>query len=307
MSSLGFSSLLLGLRLGFSSLLLGLRLRFCGLLLGLRLGFSSLLLGLRLRFSSLLLGLRLRYSSLLLGLRLGFSSLLLGLGLRFSSLLLGLFLGVLSSLRLSLGLGLRFGGFCFGLRLGFCSLCLSLFLGGLGFGFCLGLRFSGFCLGLGLGFLGLALGFSGFRLSLGLGFLGLGLLREHQGFHLRLLIVLVVVSTSRRDLLLKGEDLDRPPHVHGVAAKAEHRLEVAALDGVELLVIKAQTNLQRTLLIGGQDLAAELLVLDVHHGEAALLVACAQLGQVHLNAGRHAVEADGLLRHAGAHRCDRLG
>ena len=28
---------------------------------------------------------------------------------------------------------------------------------------------------------------------------------------------------------------------------------------------------------------------------------------MHLDAGRHAVEADGLLRHAGAHRCDRLG
>ena len=82
---------------------------------------------------------------------------------------------------------------------------------------------------------------------------------------------------------------------------------MAALDGVERLVIKAQTDLQRTLLIGGQDLAAELLVLDVHHGEAALFVACAQLGQVHLDAGRHAVEADGLLRHAGAHRCDWLG
>ena len=82
---------------------------------------------------------------------------------------------------------------------------------------------------------------------------------------------------------------------------------MAALDGVEGLVIKAQADLQGTLLISGQDLAVELLVLDVHHGEAALFVACAQLGEVHLDAGRHAVEADGLLRHAGAHRCDRLG
>ena len=81
---------------------------------------------------------------------------------------------------------------------------------------------------------------------------------------------------------------------------------MAALDGVEGLVIKAQPNLQRTLLIGGQDLAVELLVLDVHHRETALFVAGAQLGQVHLDAGRHAVEADGLLRHAGAHRCDWL-
>ena len=34
-----------------------------------------------------------------------------------------------------------------------------------------------------------------------------------------------------------------------------------------------------------------VLVLDVHHGEAALFVTCAQLGRVHLDAGRHAVEA----------------